>query len=162
MRQLPEATVILREVRRDDLSLFFVHQNDLEAATMAAFTSRDPADRDAFDAHWGRILKDPTLVSRTIEVDGIVAGNILCFPLFGKTSVGYWIGKEHWGKGIASAALKAFVGELKMRPLYAAAAADNVGSIRVLEKAGFAIYGSEMGYANARKAEIKEVLLRLD
>lgn len=129
---------------------------------MAAFTSREPSDRDAFNAHWERILKDPLNVCKTIDVDGIAVGNLLCFPLFGKISVGYWIGKEFWGKGIATAALKTFLEELETRPLYAAAAADNAGSIRVLEKCGFVIYGSEMGYANARKEEIKEVLLRLD
>ena len=158
----PVAEVHLRHVRKEDLPVFFEHQRDPEASYMAAFTSRDPQDRDVFDAHWARVLGDPSITIRTIELEGEVAGNIVCFPHFGKPSVGYWIGKAYWGKGVATAALLAFLVEHRSRPLYAAAAADNLASIRVLEKCGFAVYGHEKGYANARAAEIDEVLLKLD
>lgn len=47
------------------------------------------------------------------------------------------------------------------RPLHARAAADNAGSVRVLEKCGFTVTGTDRGYANARGAEIDEVLLTL-
>ena len=45
----------------------------LEASAMAAFPSRD---RDAFMAHWQRILQDPTACNRTIVVAGEVAGHV--------------------------------------------------------------------------------------
>ena len=48
------------------------------------------------------------------------------------------------------------------RPLYGRAAADNLGSLRVLEKCGFVRVGSERGFASARGEEIEEVILRLD
>ena len=48
------------------------------------------------------------------------------------------------------------------RPLLGRAAADNVASLRVLEKCGFVFVGESRGHSNARDAEIVEVLLRLD
>ncbi len=51
--------------------------------------------------------------------------------------VGYWIGKEYWGRGIASEALRLYLVEELQRPLLATVAEHNTGSIRVLEKAGF-------------------------
>ena len=56
--------------------------------------------------------------------------------------VGYWIGREHWGKGIATAALGALLAELQDRPLFAHVVEHNIGSIRVLEKCGFSNVGS--------------------
>src|SRR5262249_40097648 len=71
----------------------------------------------------------------------------------------YWVGRDHWGRGVATRALAAFVGGLAARPLYARAAADNMASIRALEKCGFVLVGRERGFANARGAEIEEVVL---
>jgi RimJ/RimL family protein N-acetyltransferase len=48
-----------------------------------------------------------------------------------------------------------------VRPLRARAAADNAGSIRVLEKCGFVVTGRDRGFANARGEETDEVLLTL-
>jgi RimJ/RimL family protein N-acetyltransferase len=45
--------------------------------------------------------------------------------------------------------------------VHARAASDNVGSLRVLQKAGFTIIGTAISYANARSAEIEETILRL-
>jgi RimJ/RimL family protein N-acetyltransferase len=46
--------------------------------------------------------------------------------------------------------------------VFARAASDNVGSLKVLQRAGFAITGTEHSFANGRKAEIEETILRLD
>ena len=73
----------------------------------------------------------------------------------------YWIGREFWGKGIATKALAVFLSAVKARPLYARAAKDNIASLRVLEKCGFAITGYERGFANARGEEVEEVVLEL-
>ena len=134
---VPEA-VTLRDVSEDDLPVFFEHQLDPDANRMAAFPARD---RDAFMAHWNRILCDATVIAKTVLFDGHVVGNVVSFEHSGKTEVGYWIGKQHWGKGIASKALKEFLGHVELRPLYAGVAKHNVASIRVLEKCGFAVVG---------------------
>lgn len=154
-------TVALREVTDADLPIFFEQQLDPEANHMAAFSARDPSDRDAFMAHWRKILADDSIIKRTILFEGHVAGNIVSFEHEGKREVGYWVGREHWGKGIATRALTAFLGVVAERPLYAAAASDNVASIRVLEKCGFTITGYGKWFSNARGEEIEEAILVL-
>jgi RimJ/RimL family protein N-acetyltransferase len=153
--------VSLRDVTEADLPIFFKYQLDPEANYMAAFIAKDPTDRDAFMRHWTKILADSSITKRTIVHDGQVVGSIVRFEQDGKPEVGYWIGREHWGKGIATMALMDFLSIVKERPLYAAAAKDNVASIRVLEKCGFTITGYGKGFSNARGEEIEEALLEL-
>ena len=131
----------LRDIEPTDLPIFYEHQLDADATRMAAFPSRD---RAAFDAHWANnVLGKPAAVKQTILVNGEVAGNIGSWPQDGVRLVGYWLGKEHWGKGIATRALAAFLHLVTERPLYAHVAKHNVGSIRVLEKCGFRVEGEE-------------------
>ncbi|HEX5689187.1 MAG TPA: GNAT family N-acetyltransferase [Roseiflexaceae bacterium] len=51
--------------------------------------------------------------------------------------IGYWLGRQFWGQGIATQAVAAFLEIVTTRPLYAYAVAHNVASRRVLEKCGF-------------------------
>jgi RimJ/RimL family protein N-acetyltransferase len=156
-----QSTVTLREVLPTDLSVFFEQQLDPEANFMAAFAANDPTDRSAFDDHWNYILNDPLITKRTILFNDQIAGTISSFEQFGSPSVSYWIGKEYWGKGIATKALTLLLAQLETRPLFARAAKDNLASIRVLQKCGFRICGHERGFANARQSEIDEVILKL-
>jgi len=151
----------LRDTTEDDLPILFEQQLDPEANRLAAFTARDPSDGAAFTAHWTRILGDDAIVTQTILCDGQVAGNILSFEHFGKPSVGYWLGREFWGRGIATRALQLFLRRVTTRPLYAGAAKDNLASLRVLEKCGFKIVGEACGYARARGEDVEEYLLEL-
>jgi RimJ/RimL family protein N-acetyltransferase len=126
--------VRLRSVQDGDLNVFFDQQSDPQAVEMAAFAARDD---DQFAAHWAKLRADDTLVVRTIVADGLVAGNIGCWPDSGKQLLGYWVGREWWGRGVATQALALLVDEVSIRPLYAHVAVHNVGSMRVLEKCGF-------------------------
>ncbi len=155
-------TVVLREIFDSDLPIFFQHQQDKEAVHMAAFTSENPSDRATFDAHWAKIRASDAVINRSVEVDGKLAGYVASFEMFGERNVTYWIGREFWGQGIATAALRALLDVDPTRPLYGRAAKDNNGSVRVLQKCGFVLIGEERGFANARKAEIDEVVLKLD
>lgn len=129
--------VRLRNIEPNDLPIFYEQQLDADATRMAAFPARD---RAAFDAHWAtNILGNPAAVNQTILVDGQVAGNIGSWLQDGVRLVGYWIGKEHWGKGVATRALAAFLQLVTERPLHAHVARHNVASIRVLEKCGFSL-----------------------
>jgi RimJ/RimL family protein N-acetyltransferase len=155
--------IALRDVREADLPIFFEHQLDPDANRMAAFSAEDPADRDAFMAKWRGILSDETIPIRTIVCDGQVAGNVLCWTdaELGTPEVSYWLGKEFWGRGIATRALAMFLEHVRERPLYGRAARDNVGSLRVLEKCGFVLKGAGKGFANARGEEVEELILEL-
>jgi RimJ/RimL family protein N-acetyltransferase len=154
--------VILREVHDSDLPVFFRQMNDPEALRMAAFTAEDPADWTAFDAHWRRIRSSSDVVARTVLVDGDVLGNAAVYGPPGEREVTYWIDRAYWGRGIATAALRALLAQVTERPLYARAAADNTASRRVLEKCGFRVTSHDRGYANARGEEIPEVVLTLE
>ena len=128
--------LILRDVIESDLLAFFDHQLDSEANQMAAFTAKDPADKDAFKDHWARIFSDDTVTIKTIVLDDRVVGHVGCYTdqEFGKPEVTYWIGKEYWGRGIATSALSLFLDQIRVRPIYARVAKDNLASIRVLQK----------------------------
>jgi RimJ/RimL family protein N-acetyltransferase len=160
----PAERIDLRSVQAGDLAVLFEQQQDPIAVHMAAFTARDPSDRKAFDEHWDRILADPTVRMRTVVYRGRVAGNVGRFldADFGHPEVTYWIGREFWGRGLATLALRAFLGQEAERPIHARAAADNVASIRVLEKLGFVAIGRDRGFAYGRGQEVDELILRLD
>jgi RimJ/RimL family protein N-acetyltransferase len=156
--------VQLRDVIESDLPVFFEQQLDPEANYMAAFTFRDPTDRNAFMAHWARILADKTNTIQTILFNGQVAGSVACYKdeEFGEMEITYWIGKEYWGKGIATLALSTFLDYVPDRPFYGRAAKDNIASLRVMQKCGFIICGEGKGFAYARGKEIEEYILKLE
>jgi RimJ/RimL family protein N-acetyltransferase len=152
--------VALRPVHDSDLPVFFRQMNDPESLRMAAFAPKDPADRDAFDAHWKRVRASSDVL-RTILADGDVVGSTAVYGEPGEREVTYWIDRAYWGKGIATAALRDLLAEVPERPLHARVAADNTGSRRVLQKCGFRVTGQARGFANARGEEIDELVLKL-
>ncbi|GHB29579.1 N-acetyltransferase [Streptomyces viridiviolaceus] len=152
--------IALRKVHDSDLPVFYRQLNDPEALRMAAFTPADPADRDAFEAHWKRLRASDDVV-RTILGDGDVIGSAAVYGEPGEREVTYWVDRAYWGRGVATAALRALLAEVPERPLYARAAADNAGSLRVLEKCGFRASARARGFAEARGEEIDEVVLHL-
>ena len=154
-------TVQLRDVTEADLPIFFEQQLDATANYMAAFTAKDPTDREAFMAHWARVLGDMGILIKTILFEGQVAGYVSTHGWFGELEVTYWLGKDYWGRGLATQALASFLQVQKSRPLAGRAAKDNVASIRVLQKCGFVLTGEDRGFANARDEEIEEVILTL-
>ena len=154
--------LVLREVEDRDFGVLFEHSRDPDAIGMAAFTSPEADDRTAFEQRWSRLRSDRSTTNKVVEIDGRVVGHIASFDLEGQREVTYWIGREDWGRGIATRALQEFVQVEKTRPLYARAASDNAASIRVLTKCGFLIVGEGRGFAHGRNEETDEVVLRLD
>ncbi|WP_438481825.1 GNAT family N-acetyltransferase [Oleiharenicola lentus] len=137
------AAVFLRPVEIADLPIFFAHQLDPESTRMAAFPSRQ---HEAFMKHWHtNILGNPANACRTIVCDGRVVGNVGAWndAGTGERYLGYWLDREVWGRGIASAALSQFLQVEAFRPLHARVVKHNVGSIRVLEKSDFTCVGEE-------------------
>jgi RimJ/RimL family protein N-acetyltransferase len=149
--------VYLRDVTEDDLPVFFDQQLDGEALRMAAFPARG---RDAFMAHWRGIMRDAAVTAKTVVVDENVAGNVVSFEQSGERLVGYWLGRDFWGRGVATRALADFVEHVDVRPLYARVAEHNVASIRVLEKCGFVLIDDPALVSEADGAA--EVVLQLE
>lgn len=155
---LSTSDIRLRDVIEGDLPIFFEHQREPDANQMAAFP---PRARDAFMTHWAKILGDDSVTIKAILFSGQVAGNIVSWERDRKRLVGYWIGKDYWGKGVASKALAIFLGLVKARPLYAHVTKDNIASIRVLEKCGFTICANETGTIDAPSDGIEELVFKL-
>ncbi len=155
----PPDPVSLRDVREDDVPTFFWHQCDPDALRMAAFPGRD---REAFTAHWTKILADPTVIVKTVLFNGLVAGNVVCWEHNGRREVGYWIGKEFWGQGIATQALLKLLGCVTARPLHAHVAKHNTASIRVLQKCGFTVCGEDTAPSQAGGDVVEEFIFTLE
>ena len=112
--------------------------------------------------HWHKIMANPAGTMRTILLDDVVAGNIVSWDAADGREVGYWIGREFWGRGIATRALQLFLKELPIRPLFAHVARHNVGSRRVLEKCGFIVTGAAGVLQEPGAEPVAEFVLRLD
>lgn len=154
--------VALRPITDADLDALFDQMRDPESVRMAAFTVKDPDDREAFDAHMARTRNAPDVTPRAITRDDQLVGSIASFVADGNTEITYWIDRAVWGQGVATQALALFLETLETRPVYARAASDNAGSLKVLRRAGFQPIGTEISYASARNTKIKETILRLD
>jgi RimJ/RimL family protein N-acetyltransferase len=139
--------VRLRELRHDDLGRVYEFNLDPEANLLAGTI---PRSEDAFDAHWRRALTDPHVTARAIVIGDEMVGYIASFKHDGQQCVGYWLGRAHWGQGIASRALELLLQEFSIRPLHAQVAIGNQASLRMLQKSGFVILRTELCPADDR------------
>ena len=110
----------------------------------------------------GWVTKQPSPTVWAIDVDGDAVGGI-GIELHSdvervSAEIGYWLGKDYWGRGIATDALKAVTQEVFKRfeitRLYAVPFADHAASVRVLEKAGYVREG------HLRQSAIKNGTIR--
>lgn len=152
----------LRPATESDLEGFFTFQLDREASQMAAFTAKDPTDREAYISAWKSRLKNPRIKLYAIEFEGEVSGSVASFDMEGQREVTYWLGRQFWGRGIASAALQQFLELETERPLHGRVAKHNHGSRRVLEKCGFVQVAEEKGFSDYLQREVDEFVYRLD
>ena len=150
----------LRDLLDTDFPVLFDLQRDPLSAQMAAFGTKDP-DPSALAARWKKSLADGATTQKAIVEKGNVIGFVASFLFEGKPQVTYWVARSHWGRGIATLALAQLLQIVTVRPLYASAVKDNVGSLRVLQKCGFRIVGSATEFAPARGQEVEEVFLEL-
>lgn len=152
---------LLREVEDGDIAVFYEHQRDPLANAMLAYAGQPPAEREAYDAKWKKNRAEPTNTMRTIVTEeGAIAGYVTCFVRFGVHEVGYWLGAEHWGKGLATRALEELLEIVKVRPLHARIAKHNFGSRRVVEKCGFTVIGEDKYTPSPGAPEIHEWVLQ--
>lgn len=141
MSRPPRPVLRLRRTTYADLAL--LHAFELDGASNDLAGTK-PRDWNTFRARWEQILADPNgdvtrVTPRVICADGLVVGSVNISPDQEADSIGYWIAREQWGRGIATAGVALMLQEFTRRPLYATAAGHNIASIRVLEKNGFAI-----------------------
>jgi [ribosomal protein S5]-alanine N-acetyltransferase len=145
-----------------DLETLFVFQTNKEGIWMAAFTAKDPSDREFYMEKWIKIVENEEIRMQTIRFENKIIGSVIHFNVMEETHVSYWIDQQYWGKGLATEGLKTFIEGSSKRPLFARVAYDNYGSQRVLEKCGFKSIGEAKGFANARSKEIKEFIYKFE
>jgi RimJ/RimL family protein N-acetyltransferase len=149
--------VSLRELTQDDLPTIFAINTDPVGAEMAGMPIRD---EETFYTHRARNMANPDNQMLAVMIGDELVGDLVSWPdEEGHRQVGYWLGRQYWGRGIATAALTAFLAEQSERPLYAGVLRTNVGSVRVLQKCGFKILSEDQ---HGPDHDPEEVLLRLD
>jgi RimJ/RimL family protein N-acetyltransferase len=148
----------LRDVERDDLPRMYEMQLDPESNRLAVTI---PRGAEAFEAHWANVLRDPSVTAKAILLGERMVGTVSCFQRDGQAYVGYWVSREHWGKGVASRALELLLLEVPDRPLYARVPTGNGASLRVLQKCGFVVERVQVLPATDRHPECEVALLVL-
>jgi RimJ/RimL family protein N-acetyltransferase len=151
-----DSRVRLRLADADDLPWIFRMQSDPESNRLAV---TNPRTAEAFDAHWAAVLVDPNITARVILLGDATVGLISVFQRDARDYVGYWIEREHWGRGIASEALRLLLVEVTRRPLAARVATSNPASLRILTKCGFEVVSVHAAPATDRFPACEEALL---
>ncbi|CAL1411309.1 unnamed protein product [Linum trigynum] len=138
-------TVTLRRLEVSDVDDFMVWAGDERVAKFCTWEPCTNKDQ-ALDFIKSRVITHPWL--RAICLEGRPIGTILMTRDSGggdacRAEIGYHVAWQHWGKGIATAAVKMAVKEVfaewgpQLERVEGLVDAENVGSQRVLEKAGF-------------------------
>jgi RimJ/RimL family protein N-acetyltransferase len=155
----------LRPPTPADIPAMFQMQLDPEANRLAG---TKPRTRETFDIIWAKILgdpntpPDPAVTPRIILLDeATLVGMINIFPRDGRDFVGYWIHRDHWGRGIAGRALALLLADFPRRPVFAQVVAHNAASLRALERNGFTIISREFSPETERYTAGEVVTLEL-
>ncbi len=140
----PEAQLTLRRFRLDDAPEVARLVGDESVSRWTANIPHPYTEQDARD--WIRATGENS--ARTpfaVELDGRLVACVSFWPREPEgVEVAYWVGREFWGKGVASRALAMMLagGEFPQgEDVYARVMIGNTGSEKVLEKCGFVFLG---------------------
>jgi RimJ/RimL family protein N-acetyltransferase len=141
--------LVLRRVRPDDVDRLLEFRNKPEVYRWLLKTE---VDSDSFRDAWLRTLTEPRDLSSVAELDGTVIGTASLDIRDGlgqngdeemtasEAEIGYLLDPAYAGQGlateIAAALLRIAFEDAGVRRVTAGCFADNVGSVRVLEKIG--------------------------
>jgi RimJ/RimL family protein N-acetyltransferase len=154
--RLETARLWLRWPRQADVQAIVREAGDKAVAEMTAVIPHPypPAEADAFvlrarteNANGTGLTMAITPKARPNELIGIVGikGPTATTP---EPFIGYWLGRTHWGKGLATEAARAMIDAAfaytLADELTASTRVVNPASRRVLEKCGFALQGSRL------------------
>ncbi len=129
----------------DDADAVVRHANNINVARQLRDRFPHPYTRANAMAFLKAAVASSDTSNLAIEVNGEAAGAIGYVRGTDverySAEIGYWLGEDHWGRGVTSEALVLVTdhvfGVLNLLRLFALPFADNAGSIRVLEKAGY-------------------------
>lgn len=136
----------LRDRTEETVRVYFNMTRDEEIQSLCPQKAKteDEAVADFYET----LSDNAKSYGRTIYIDGEYIGDIWCYCIDRDENpnamVSYCIFKKgYWGRGIGSIALEMFLKEvtekLQLKSIGAFTYANNIGSIRVLEKNGFVL-----------------------
>jgi ribosomal-protein-alanine N-acetyltransferase len=147
---LPIGDCVIRPYRFGDEASLLRHANNAKVA--ASMRDRFPHPYTAESANqWLQfaVAEQPVANFAIANPSGVIGGigAMLQTDIHRRSAeIGYWLGEEFWGRGIATAAVRAFVPfamrEFDLLRIYANVFVSNPASMRVLEKAGFVLEGT--------------------
>lgn len=164
--ELPCGPAVLRAPRREDAETLARHANDRRIWLNTSNRFPHPYTVDDARRYIASVRADATPVQFVIDVDGSAVGAIGFRPgddvSFRSAEIGYWLGVEHWGKGLVSAAVPAVTaygfGTLDYLRIFGRVFARNAASARILEKAGYVLEGT-MRCSVVKDGELLDELL---
>lgn len=145
-----------------DLDALVMHANNRQVSMHLRDRFPFPYEREHARKFLEWITHQAAPTVWAMEVDGEAAGGI-GIEMHNdvervSAEIGYWLGQAAWGRGIVTEALQAVTVEVfrqhDLTRLYALPFADNRASVRVLEKAGYALEG------HLRRSTIKDGTIR--
>lgn len=159
---LPLNTCVVRNWSDADLDSLVAHANNRNVWINLRDRFPFPYTLDAGREYLSQVRGVMPATIWAIEVDHHAVGGIgLVFSNDVErvsAEIGYWLGEPYWRRGIATDALRAVTAEafrqFDLTRIFALPFSHNIGSIRVLEKAGYVLEGV------LRHSAIKEGIVR--
>lgn len=150
------ARLSLRPLTDDDAQPIALLAGDWDVASM---TGRIPYPYSAEAArHWMTGLAAGEVVYGIERAGDLIGICGYTRATNGTAEIGYWIGKDYWGRGFATEAATCLMDhgfrEGGVKRFVCSHFAGNIGSQRVIAKLGFAPRGPSVGWCEARHCEM--------
>jgi len=155
---------IIRQWKNEDLQELVFQANNVNVWNNLRNYFPHPYTEEHGKAWLEKVVDALPAINMAIEADGKMAGGIgliLNGDVYIKSAeIGYWLGEQYWGKGIATEAVRQMTEYafyyFDLVRLYAEVFETNKASMRVLEKNGYYLEGVR------RKAVFKNDVLMDD
>ncbi len=146
--------ILLRHWQESDADVLYEYASDPDVGTMAGWPPHKSREESMEVIH--TVFNNPTTWAIVLKETGKVVGAMGYGPSCecslpsreGEPTVGYWIGKPYWGKGICTEALRLMIDHIRktttITSLVSGHFTDNPASGRVMEKCGFVETGERV------------------
>ena len=157
--------LVLRPYRAEDAADLLDWLGDFEVSRWLARVPHPyrPADAEAFVAA-GMTGGDVLGFAITLDGDRLI-GAVGLDDLSGAPTLGYWLGRYHWGRGLmteaAAAVVAHAVGPMGLTALHSGVFAGNTASLAIQKRLGFEIVGERMIHSIAQGRAVRHIDTRL-
>ena len=142
--------LMIREYRGSDIDSLVAHANNPNVSRNLEDRFPYPYTTEDAEKWLNHVADQDPLTSFAIAADGGVIGGIgfqhRQDVYRGTAELGYWVGEDHWGRGIATRAVRSVTTwafeNFPLERMQARVFESNPASCRVLEKAGYTYEGS--------------------